>query len=126
MTDKIEREQLPQRRIGCTIEGKISGTPLYIRTGEYEDGRLGEIFIDMFKEGAGYRGLLSCFAISVSLGLQYGIPLEVFLKHFIGVRFEPSGKTDHPDVPVCSSIIDYIFKLLEAEYYEERPQKTVL
>ncbi len=111
-----ERKELPQRRAGCTIEGKINGTSIYLRTGEYEDGRLGEIFVDMFKEGAGYRGLLNCFAVAISLGLQHGVPVDTFIKHFKGVRFEPSGNTSNPDVPHCESIVDYIVKLLEMDY----------
>lgn len=111
-----QRKELPRRREGKTIEAKIHGTSLYLRTGEYEDGQLGEIFIDMFKEGASFRGLLNCFAISVSLGLQYGIPVEVFLNHFLHVKFEPCGFTNNPDVPDCASIVDYIFKVIEKEY----------
>lgn len=115
----IERNQLPRRREGKTFETKIQGVNLYLRTGEYDDGQLGEIFIDMFKEGGGYRALLNCFAIAVSLGLQYGIPLEVFIEKFIGVKFEPCGRTDNPDVKECGSIIDYIFKVVEREYLKE-------
>jgi ribonucleoside-diphosphate reductase alpha chain len=114
-----DRRELPQKRQGLTIDTNIAGNKVYLRTGEYEDGRLGEIFIDMFKEGASYRSLLNCFAVSVSLGLQYGVPLEKFVNQFTFTRFEPSGFTDHPNVRNCTSILDYIFRVLGMEYLGE-------
>ncbi len=114
-----DRRELPRKRQGLTIDAGINGTKVYLRTGEYEDGQLGEIFIDMFKEGASYRSLLNCFAVAVSLGLQYGVPLEKFVNQFTFTRFEPSGFTDHPNVRNCTSILDYIFRVLGMEYLGE-------
>jgi ribonucleoside-diphosphate reductase alpha chain len=90
---------------------------VYLRTGEYEDGTLGEVFIDMHKEGAAYRSMMNCFAIAVSLGLQYGVPLKEFVDKFTFTRFEPSGMVDgHPNVKLATSIVDYIFRVLGMEY----------
>jgi ribonucleoside-diphosphate reductase alpha chain len=95
----------------------VAGHKVYIRTGEYEDGLLGELFIDMHKEGAAYRSMMNCFAISVSLGLQYGVPLQEFVDKFTFTRFEPSGFVDgHPNVKMATSIVDYIFRVLGLEY----------
>src|SRR5690606_26825152 len=101
---------------GFTIESRVGGHQVYLRTGEYDDGRLGEIFIDMHKEGATFRSLLNCFAISVSLGLQYGVPLEEFVNKFTFTRFEPQGTVDHPNIKQATSILDYIFRVLGMEY----------
>ncbi len=111
-----ERETLPIKRHGFTLETTVSGHKLFLRTGEYEDGRLGEIFIDMYKEGAAYRSILNCLAIAVSIGLQYGVPLDKFVNSFTFTRFEPQGITDHPNIKVCTSILDYIFRILGFEY----------
>src|SRR5690606_14746292 len=81
-----------------------------------EDGSLGEIFIDMYKEGASFRSLLNCFAISVSLGLQYGVPLDEFVSRFTFTRFEPAGQVEHPNIKQATSILDYLFRLLAFEY----------
>ncbi|MBF8280376.1 MAG: ribonucleoside-diphosphate reductase, adenosylcobalamin-dependent [Candidatus Magasanikbacteria bacterium] len=110
------RRQLPAKRTGITVEAKIGNQQVYIRTGEYPNGALGEIFIDMFREGAAFRSLLNCFAVSISLGLQYGVPLEKFVEKFTFTRFEPSGFTNHPNVKMCTSVIDYIFRVLAMEY----------
>lgn len=99
-----------------TIEARVGGHQVYVRTGEFEDGRLGEVFIDMHKEGATFRSLLNCFAISISLGLQYGVPLEQFVEKFVFTRFEPAGFVDHPHLKQATSILDYIFRLLAFEY----------
>lgn len=110
------KKRLPQIRRGITIESTVAGHKIFLRTGEYEDGRLGEIFIDMHKEGAAFRSLLNCFAISISMGLQYGVPLEKFVDKFIFTRFEPQGPVTHPHIKMATSIIDYIFRVLGSEY----------
>lgn len=114
--DRGERQVLPLKRQGFTIESSIRGHKLFLRTGEYQDGKLGEIFIDMYKEGAAYRSLINCFAIAVSIGLQYGVPLEKFVNSFTFTRFEPQGITDHPNIKMCTSILDYVFRILGMEY----------
>jgi ribonucleoside-diphosphate reductase alpha chain len=110
------KRELPRKRNGFTLETTVSGHKIHLRTGEFEDGRLGEIFIDMFKEGAAYRSMVNCFAVAVSLGLQYGVPLEKFVDSFTFTRFEPAGMTDHPNVRQCTSLVDLIFRVLGMEY----------
>ena len=110
------RKRMPKKRAGFNWESKVAGHKIYLRTGQYEDGTLGEIFIDMHKEGAAFRSLLNCFAISVSLGLQYGVPLQEFVDVFTFTRFEPHGAVDHPHIKRATSVIDYIFRLLGFEY----------
>lgn len=107
---------LPAKRRGITVEATVGGQKLYLRTGEYDDGCLGEIFIDSFKEGASYRSLINCFAVAISIGLQYGVPLEKYVESFTFTRFEPSGFTSHPNVRTCTSIVDFIFRVLGMEY----------
>jgi ribonucleoside-diphosphate reductase alpha chain len=111
------RHRLPRKRTGFTQEARVGGHKIFLRTGEYTDGSLGEIFIDMHKEGAAFRSLMNCFAISVSMGLQYGVPLESFVDQFTFTRFEPQGPVEgHPNVRFATSIIDYIFRVLGIEY----------
>jgi len=111
------RRPLPNRRKGYTQKAKIGGHSIFIRTGEYEDGNLGEIFLDMHKEGAAFRSLLNSFAIAVSLGLQYGVPLEEYVDAFTFSRFEPSGIVQgHEYVKMATSVIDYIFRDLAISY----------
>ena len=112
----VERRALPAKRRGFTQKAKINGQALFLRTGEYNDGTLGEIFIDMAKEGATMRSMLNCFAISVSIGLQYGVPLEEFVEKFVFTRFEPSGMVEHPNIKTTTSIIDFMFRSLAYEY----------
>jgi ribonucleoside-diphosphate reductase alpha chain len=113
----LARRRLPSKRSGFTQEGRVAGHKVYLRTGEYEDGSLGEIFIDMHKEGAAYRSMINCFAIAVSKGLQYGVPLEEFVDTFTFVRFEPQGMVaGHPNIKMATSIIDYVFRVLGLEY----------
>jgi ribonucleoside-diphosphate reductase alpha chain len=112
----VERKKLPSKRRGFTQKAKIGGQTVFVRTGEYDDHTLGEIFVDMHKEGAAFRSLMNCFAISVSIGLQYGVPLEEFTNKFTFTRFEPSGMVDHPNIKNASSVVDYIFRLLAFEY----------
>ncbi len=111
-----EKRRLPAKRSGITVSTKIGNQQLWLRTGEYPDGRLAEIFIDMYKEGAGFRSMLNMFAISVSMGLQFGVPLEKFVENFVFTRFEPAGMTDHPNVKICTSVIDFVFRVLGMEY----------
>ena len=111
------RVRLPKRRRGFTQEARVGGHKIFLRTGEYEDGTLGEIFIDMHKEGAAFRSLMNCFAMAVSIGLQYGVPLETFVEQFTFTRFEPQGPVEgHPNVKFATSIVDYIFRVLGVEY----------
>jgi ribonucleoside-diphosphate reductase alpha chain len=108
---------LPSRRTGFTQEARVGGHKVFLRTGEYEDGTLGELFIDLAKEGATLRGVLSCFAIAVSKGLQYGVPLEEFVDTFTFQTFEPRGFVEgHPNIKMSNSIIDYVFRALGVEY----------
>ena len=112
-----ERRKLPQRRKGYTQKAIVGGHKVYLRTGEYEDGRLGEIFIDMHKEGAAFRSLMNNFAIAISIGLQYGVPLEEFVEAFTFTRFEPSGMVEGNDaIKMATSILDYIFRELAISY----------
>ncbi|MFA7245038.1 MAG: vitamin B12-dependent ribonucleotide reductase [Candidatus Magasanikbacteria bacterium] len=111
-----EKRRLPVKRSGITVAVKIGNQQVWLRTGEYPDGKLAEIFIDMYKEGATVRSLLNMFAISVSMGLQYGVPLEKYVENFVFTRFEPSGFTDHPNIKNSTSILDFVFRVLGMEY----------
>jgi ribonucleoside-diphosphate reductase alpha chain len=114
------RRALPMKRMGFTQEAKVGGHKLYLRTGEYEDGALGEIFIDMHKEGAAYKSIMNCFAIAVSKGLQYGVPLKEFVDTFTFTRFAPQGMVEgHPNLKMATSILDYVFRVLAIEYLGE-------
>ncbi|MEX2601766.1 MAG: vitamin B12-dependent ribonucleotide reductase [Balneolaceae bacterium] len=111
------RQRLPFRRSGYTQKVKIGGQSVYLRTGEYEHGQLGEIFVDMHREGAAFRSLMNCFAIAISLGLQHGVPLEEFVDAFVYTKFEPSGMVNgSPHIKMTTSIIDYIFRELAVTY----------
>ncbi|HLF46175.1 MAG TPA: vitamin B12-dependent ribonucleotide reductase, partial [Chitinophagaceae bacterium] len=105
----VERRSLPAKRRGFTQKAKINGQAIFLRTGEYNDGTLGEIFIDMAKEGATMRSMLNCFAISISIGLQYGVPLEEFVDKFAFTKFDPSGFVEHPNIKSATSIVDLMF-----------------
>ena len=110
---------LPEKRLGWTQEAKIGGHKVYLRTGEYPDGTLGEVFIDIAKEGATLKGVLGCFAIAVSKGLQYGVPLEEFVDTFTFQTFEPRGMVEgHENIKMSNSIIDYVFRALGLEYLD--------
>ena len=112
-----KRRVMPSRRRGYTQKARVGGHKVYIRTGEFEDGALGEIFIDMHREGAAFRSLMNCFAIAVSLGLQYGVPLEEFVEAFVFTRFEPNGSVQgHENIKMSTSVIDYIFRELALSY----------
>lgn len=112
-----KRRKLPNRRGGYTQKAVVGGHKIYLRTGEYEEGSLGEIFIDMHKEGASFRSLMHNFAMAISIGLQYGVPLEEFVEAFTFTRFEPSGRVEGNDyVKMATSILDYIFRELAITY----------
>ncbi len=114
-----QRFLLPGRRRGFNQEARVGGHKVFLRTGEYEDGTLGEIFIDLAKEGATLKGILSCFAIAVSKGLQYGVPLEEFVDTFTFQTFEPRGMVEgHPNIKMSNSIVDYVFRSLGVEYLQ--------
>ena len=114
---EVKRNKLPQRRKGYTQKASINNHKVYLRTGEYMDGSLGEIFIDMHKEGAAFRSLMNNFAISISIGLQYGVPLEEFVEAFTFTKFEPSGNVKgNAEIKFSTSILDYIFKELAISY----------
>jgi ribonucleoside-diphosphate reductase alpha chain len=111
------RVRLPKKRVGFTQEARVGGHKIFLRTGQFEDGTLGEIFIDMHKEGAAFRSLMNCFAMSVSIGLQYGVPLQTYVDQFTFTRFEPQGVVEgHPYVKFSTSIVDYLFRVLGVEY----------
>jgi ribonucleoside-diphosphate reductase alpha chain len=111
------RVRLPKKRGGFTQEAKVGGHKIFLRTGEYLDGTLGEIFVDMHKEGAAFRSLMNCFAMAVSVGLQYGVPLQTFVEQFTFTRFEPQGPVEgHDNIKIATSIVDYIFRALGVEY----------
>ncbi len=123
MTERVvtkylrERHRLPDRRTGYTQKAVVGGHKVYLHTGEYEDGALGEIFIDMHKEGAAFRSLMACFAIAISLGLQHGVPLEEFVHAFVFTRFEPNGMVQGNDrIKMSTSVIDYVFRELAINY----------
>ena len=117
---RAHRERLPDRRKGYTQKAKVGEHKIYLRTGEYEDGKLGEIFIDMHKEGAGFRAMMNNFAIAISVGLQYGVPLEEFVEAFINTKFEPAGFVQGNDsIKNASSILDYIFRELAISYLDK-------
>ena len=116
-----KRRRMPQRRGGYTQKAIVGGHKVYLRTGEYQDGTLGEVFIDMHKEGAAFRSLMNCFAIAVSIGLQYGVPLEEFVEAYTFTRFEPNGIVAGNDrIKMSTSMIDYIFRELAVSYLDRQ------
>ncbi|MBI5398678.1 vitamin B12-dependent ribonucleotide reductase, partial [Candidatus Woesearchaeota archaeon] len=108
--------EMPARRRGLVIESAVGGQKVFLRTSEYEDGTPGEVFIDMHKEGASFRSLMNCFALSVSLGLQHGVPLQKYVDTFTFTRFEPNGLTKHPNIKMSTSVVDFAFRVLAMEY----------
>lgn len=112
----VEKKSLPSKRRGFTQKAKIGGQVIFLRTGEYQDGTLGEIFIDLAKEGSTLRSFMNCFAIAISVGLQYGVPLEEFVEKFVFTKFEPSGMVDHPNIKTTTSLVDFVFRALAFEY----------
>ena len=118
---RAKRARVTHRRKGYTQKAVVGGHKVYLRTGEYEDGSLGEIFIDMHKEGAAFRSLMNSFAIAVSIGLQYGVPLEEYVDSFTFTRFEPSGMvTGNDAIKMATSILDYLFR--EVSYILSGPR----
>ena len=114
-----KRRDMPTRRSGYTQKAHVGGHKIYLRTGEYDDGSLGEIFLDMHKEGAAYRSLLNSFSIAVSLGLQHGVPLDEFIEAFIFTRFEPNGMVQgNPHIKMTTSVVDYVFRELAITYLD--------
>ena len=114
-----DREKLPNRRKGYTQKAVVGGHKVYLRTGEFDDGRLGEIFIDMHKEGAAFRAMMNNFAIAISLGLQYGVPLDEYVEAFTFTKFEPAGMvTGNDAIKNATSILDYVFRELAVSYLE--------
>src|SRR5690606_2531364 len=122
------REKLPRDRVSKTFEFRVADCKGFVTVGEYEDGRPGEIFLKVSKQGSTLAGIMDAFAISVSHGLQYGVPLRSFVEAFTNTRFEPMGMTDDPDLRIASSILDYIFRRLAVDYlsYEERLELNIL
>jgi ribonucleoside-diphosphate reductase alpha chain len=114
---RSDRRRLPQRRKGYTQKAVVGGHKVYLRTGDYEDGTLAEVFLDMHKEGSAFRSLMNNFAIAISIGLQYGVPLEEFVEAFTFTRFEPAGVVEGNDaIKMATSLIDYIFRELAISY----------
>jgi ribonucleoside-diphosphate reductase alpha chain len=122
------REKLPRKRVSKTFSFRVADCHGYVTVGEYEDGRPGELFLRVAKQGSTLAGIMDAFAISVSHGLQYGVPLRAFVDMFVNMRFEPAGMTDDPDIRFASSLVDYIFRRLAIEYLplEERMELGIL
>ena len=123
-----ERERLPRSRASRTFEFRVADCKGFVTVGEYDDGRPGELFIRVSKQGSTLAGIMDAFAISVSHGLQYGVPLAAFVDAFVGMRFEPAGMTDDEDLRISSSLMDYLFRRLAVEYMtiEERQKRNIL
>jgi len=122
------RQKLPRRRNSKTFSFRVADCHGYVIVGEFEDGRPGEIFLKVAKQGSTLAGIMDAFAISVSHGLQYGVPLKAFVDMFTNMRFEPAGITDDPEIRLASSLVDYIFRRMAVEYltYEERVDMGIL
>src|SRR5947207_683689 len=122
------RQKLPRRRNSKTFSFRVADCHGYVIVGEFEDGRPGEIFLKVAKQGSTLAGIMDAFAISVSHGLQYGVPLKAFVDMFTNMRFEPAGITDDPDIRIAASLVDYIFRRMAVEYlpYEERVDMGIL
>jgi ribonucleoside-diphosphate reductase alpha chain len=122
------REKLPRSRRSRTFEFRVADCKGFVTVGEYDDGRPGELFIRVSKQGSTLAGIMDAFAIAVSHGLQYGVPLRAFVEPYTNMRFEPAGITDDPDIRFASSIMDYLFRRLALEYLsaEERAELNIL
>jgi ribonucleoside-diphosphate reductase alpha chain len=122
------REKLPRNRVSKTFEFRVADCKGFVTIGEYDDGRPGEIFLRVSKQGSTLAGIMDAFSISVSFGLQYGVPLRNFVEQFTNTRFEPAGITDDPELRIATSILDYIFRRLAVNYlsYEERAELGIL
>ena len=119
---------MPRTRRSRTFDFRVADCKGFVTVGEYADGRPGEIFVRVSKQGSTLAGIMDAFAISISHGLQYGVPLRAFVDAFVNMRFEPAGMTDDPDIRFASSIIDYLFRRLAIEYMtnEERAELNIL
>ena len=122
------RERLPRRRKSSTFAFRVADCEGYVTVGEYEDGRPGEVFMKVSKQGSTLAGIMDAFSISVSLGLQHGVPLATYVRKYTNMRFEPAGITDDPDLRIATSLVDYIFRRLAVDYLpmEERAELGVL
>ena len=122
------RERLPRRRTSTTFAFRVADCEGYVTVGEYEDGRPGEVFMKVSKQGSTLAGIMDAFAIAVSLGLQHGVPLATYVKKYTNMRFEPAGMTDDPELRIAQSLVDYIFRRLAVDYltFEERAELGVL
>ena len=122
------RQKLPRTRQSRTFEFRVADCKGFVTVGEYDDGRPGEIFLRVSKQGSTLAGIMDAFAISISHGLQYGVPLRAFVEVFTNMRFEPAGMTDDPDIRFASSLMDYLFRTLALEYlsYDERAELGIL
>jgi ribonucleoside-diphosphate reductase alpha chain len=122
------RQRLPRKRNSRTFSFRVADCHGYVTVGEFEDGRPGEVFLNVAKQGSTLAGIMDAFAISVSHGLQYGVPLEAFVEMFTNMRFEPAGMTDDPEIRFATSLVDYIFRRLAVEYipYDKRVELGVL
>ncbi|MCW2678891.1 MAG: ribonucleoside-diphosphate reductase, adenosylcobalamin-dependent, partial [Frankiales bacterium] len=110
------RKRLPKKRRSQTISFAVAGAEGYLTAGEYEDGSLGEVFIKMSKQGSTLAGVMDAFSVSISIGLQYGVPLEAFVSKYINMRFDPAGMTDDADIRIAQSVMDYLFRRLALDY----------
>jgi ribonucleoside-diphosphate reductase alpha chain len=119
------RQKLPRTRRSRTFSFRVADCHGYVTVGEYEDGRPGEVFMKVAKQGSTLAGIMDAFAISVSHGLQYGVPLEAFVDMFTNMRFEPAGMTDDPDIRFAASLVDYIFRRLAVEYMEPAKREAL-
>jgi ribonucleoside-diphosphate reductase alpha chain len=122
------RERLPRKRQSTTFAFRVADCEGYVTVGEYDDGRPGEVFMKVSKQGSTLAGIMDAFAISVSLGLQHGVPLATYVKKYTNMRFEPAGMTDDPDLRIAASLVDYIFRRLAVDYlpYDERVELSIL
>ena len=122
------RERLPRRRKSSTFAFRVADCEGYVTVGEYDDGRPGEVFMKVSKQGSTLAGIMDAFSISVSLGLQHGVPLATYVRKYTNMRFEPAGITDDPDLRIATSLVDYIFRRLAVDYLplDEREELGVL
>jgi ribonucleoside-diphosphate reductase alpha chain len=122
------RERLPRRRRSITFAFRVSDCEGYVTVGEYDDGRPGEVFMKVSKQGSTLAGIMDAFSIAISLGLQHGVPLATYVKKYTNMRFEPAGMTDDPDLRIAQSLVDYIFRRLAVDYlpFEERSELGIL
>jgi ribonucleoside-diphosphate reductase alpha chain len=113
------RERLPRRRRSSTFSFRVADCEGYVHVGEYEDGRPGEVFMKVSKQGSTLAGIMDAFSMAVSFGLQHGVPLSLYVRKYTNMRFEPAGMTDDPDLRIASSLVDYIFRRLAVDYMAE-------